>query len=185
MRPQAAQVQASSIFTISEAATYLKLPVSTMYRLVERREIPGYKVGRQWRFQRPVIDDWLRRRSETVSSAVLIVDDEEEIRSVLTEALQAEGRKILQASNGLEALRWVESVPVDLVILDLMMPEMDGAETFRRLHKAYPELPVVIVTAYTESDLMVKVIEIGPFTVISKPVDVHKLRKVVDQIAGP
>ena len=177
--------QRSDILTISEAATYLKLPVSTLYRLVERRAIPGHKVGRQWRFQRPVIDEWLRRRSETISATILVVDDEEEVRAVIAEALGGEGRKILQARNGLEALRWVASVPVDLILLDLMMPEMDGVETFRRVHSAHPELPVVIVTGYTESDLMVKALDIGPFTVLSKPVDIHKLQKVVSQIAGP
>ena len=46
----------SDIFTVGEVAAYLKLPISTVYRLAERREIPGHKVGRQWRFQRAVID---------------------------------------------------------------------------------------------------------------------------------
>ena len=185
MNQKTIPVQVSDIFTVPEVATYLKLPVSTVYRLVERREIPAHKVGRQWRFQRPVIDEWLRRRSETLSSTILVVDDEEEIRALLAEVLQTEGRKILQARNGQGALRWVDSLPVDLVILDLMMPEMDGVETFRRIHAAHPELPVVIVTGYTESDLIVKVLGIGPFTVLSKPVDVHTLRKVVNQILGP
>lgn len=174
----------SNIFTVAEVATYLKLPVSTVYRLAERREIPGHKVGRQWRFQRPVIDDWLRRRSEGGSTTLLVVDDEKDVRAVLAEALQGRGRRILQAENGHEAVRWATSTDVDLVVLDLLMPEMDGVETFRRIHAARPDLPVVIVTAHSESDLMLKVLEIGPFTVLQKPLDVEKLRKVVDLIIG-
>lgn len=174
----------SNIFTVAEVATYLKLPVSTVYRLAERREIPAHKVGRQWRFQRPVIDDWLRRRSEGRSTTLLVVDDEKDVRAVLAEALQGGGRRILQAENGHEAVRWATSTDVDLVVLDLLMPEMDGVETFRRIHAARPDLPVVIVTAHSGSELMLKVLEIGPFTVLQKPLDVEKLRKVVDLIIG-
>jgi excisionase family DNA binding protein len=174
----------SDIFTISEVAQYLKLPVSTVYRLAERREMPGHKVGRQWRFQRAVIDDWLRRRSEHRPTTILVADDDRDVREVLAEALEGPARRVLQARNGLEAVQWVAATPVDLVVLDLLMPELDGVESFRRIHAARPDLPVVIVTGHTESDLMLKVLDIGPFTVLQKPVDLNKLRKVVDLILG-
>lgn len=174
----------SDIFTVGDVAAYLKLPISTVYRLAERREIPGHKVGRQWRFQRPVIDEWLRRRSETRSKTILVADDDDDVREVLAEALAGPGRRVLKARNGVEAVQWATSAPVDLVVLDLVMPEMDGVESFRRIHAARPDLPVVIVTGHTESDLMLKVLEIGPFTVLQKPLDLHKFRKVVDLIVG-
>lgn len=174
----------SDIFTVADIAAYLKLPISTVYRLAERREIPGHKVGRQWRFQRAVIDEWLRRRSEERPITILVVDDEAPIREFLADALEGRGRRILQARNGQEAVHWATSVPVDLVLLDLLMPEMDGVECFRRIHAARPDLPVVIITGYPESDLMLKVLEIGPFTVLQKPLELNKLRKVVDLIVG-
>ncbi len=175
----------SDIFTVADVATYLKLPISTVYRLAERREIPGHKVGRQWRFQRAVIDEWLRRRSEARHATILVVDDEQAVRAFLAGALERPDRRVLQARNGLEAVSWVTSAPVDLVLLDLLMPELDGVETFRRIHAARPDLPVVIVTGYPESDLMLKMVEIGPFTVLQKPLDTQKLRKVVNLIIGP
>ena len=174
----------SDIMTVGEVAAYLKLPISTVYRLAERREIPGHKVGRQWRFQRSVLDEWLRRRSETRSTTILVADDDDDVREVLAEALEAPGRRVLKARNGVEAVQWATSAPVDLIVLDLVMPEMDGVESFRRIHAARPDLPVVIVTGHTESDLMLKVLDIGPFTVLQKPLDLHKLRKVVDLIIG-
>ena len=174
----------SDIFTVGEVAAYLKLPISTVYRLAERREIPGHKVGRQWRFQRGVIDDWLRRRSETRPTTILVADDDDNVREVLAEALEGPGRRLLKAKNGVEAVRWATGAPVDLVVLDLLMPEMDGVEAYRRIHAARPELPVVIVTGHTESDLMLKVLEIGPFTVLQKPLDIQKFRKVIDLIVG-
>ncbi|MEK6666748.1 MAG: response regulator [candidate division NC10 bacterium] len=174
----------SDIFTVGEVAAYLKLPISTVYRLAERREIPGHKVGRQWRFPRAVIDEWLRKRSETRTTTILVADDDDDVREVLAEALEGPGRQLLQAKNGVEAVRWATSAPVDLIVLDLLMPEMDGVEAYRRIHAARPELPVVIVTGHAESDLMLKVLEIGPFTVLQKPLDIQKFRKVIDLIVG-
>ena len=174
----------SNIFTVGEVAAYLKLPISTVYRLAERREIPGHKVGRQWRFQRTVIDEWLRKRSETRTTTILVADDDDDVREVLAEALEGPGRQVLQARNGVEAVQWATSAPVDLIVLDLLMPEMDGVEAYRRIHAARPELPVVIVTGHAESDLMRKVLEIGPFTVLQKPLDIQKFRKVIDLIVG-
>lgn len=175
---------ASEIFTVGEVAAYLKLPISTVYRLAERREIPGHKVGRQWRFQRPVIDEWLRKHSETRTTTILVADDDDDVREILAEALEGPGRRLLKAKNGVEAVQWATAAPVDLVVLDLLMPEMDGVEAYRRIHAARPELPVVIVTGHTESDLMLKVLEIGPFTVLQKPLDIQKFRKVIDLIVG-
>lgn len=174
----------STIFTVTEVANYLKLPVSTVYRLAERRQIPGHKVGRQWRFPRAVIDEWLRRRSEAGTVTLLVVDDERHVRAMLAEALAGDGRRVFQAENGQEAVRLATSTRVDLVVLDLLMPGMDGVETFRQIHAARPDLPVVVVTGYPESDLMLKVLEIGPFTVLQKPLDLLKLRRIVDLIVG-
>ena len=56
---------AGEILTIREVAGYLKLPVSTVYRLAERRDLPGHKVGRQWRFHKSVLDDWFRQHAAT------------------------------------------------------------------------------------------------------------------------
>jgi len=174
----------SDIFTVGHVAAYLQLPIPTVYRLAERREIPGHKVGRQWRFQRTVIDEWLRRLSETRTKTILVADDDDDVREVLAEALEGPARRVLKARNGVEAVQWATSAPVDLVVLDLVMPEMDGVESFRRIHAVRPDLPVVIVTGHAESHLMPKVLEIGPFTVLQKPLDLQKFRKVIDLILG-
>ena len=174
----------NQILTIREVAAYLKLPVSTVYRLVERRELPGNKVGRQWRFQRGLIDEWLKQRSQEKSTAILVVDDDERVRSLLSEALEEKGRRVLTAASGSEALRVVTSTHVNLVLLDLAMPGMDGVETFRQMRRTHPDLPVVIITAYPDSDLMARAMEIGPFTILQKPVDLHQLRKIAELIAG-
>ena len=78
---------AAEILTIREVAGYLKLPVSTVYRLAERRKLPGHKVGRQWRFHKFVLDDWFRQHAVTRRSTILVVDDEPAIRELMVKAL--------------------------------------------------------------------------------------------------
>ncbi|HEV8677188.1 MAG TPA: response regulator [Methylomirabilota bacterium] len=175
---------AHEVLTIRDVAAYLKLPVSTVYRLAERRELPGHKVGRQWRFHKSILDDWFRQHAATVRVTVLVVDDEDVTRQFIVSALQTGQRQILTAGSGEEALEIAKQTDVDLVLLDLIMPGMNGVETFRQLHVLRPELPVVIVTGYPDTDLMTKALEIGPFTMINKPIDLNHLQKVVDVIVG-
>jgi excisionase family DNA binding protein len=174
----------AEILTIRDVAAYLKLPVSTVYRLAERRDLPGHKVGRQWRFHKSVLDEWFREHAASARSTVLVVDDEESVRDLMSSALQTKQRDVLTAASGGEALEIVKKQPVDLVLLDLSMPGLNGVETFRELHMLRPALPVVIVTGYPDSDLMQRALEIGPFTMISKPVDLNQIQKTVDRIVG-
>ena len=110
----------TEILTIREVAGYLKLPVSTVYRLAERRDLPGHKVGRQWRFHKSVLDDWFRQHAATSRSTVLVVDDEEAIRELMVTALATKTRDVLAAASGEEALEILKRTEVDLVLLDLV-----------------------------------------------------------------
>lgn len=174
----------TEILTIRDVAAYLKLPVSTVYRLAERRDLPGHKVGRQWRFHKSVLDEWFREHAASTRSTVLVVDDDAAVREMMVAALQTKQRDVLTAASGEDALEVVKKTHVDLVLLDLSMPGLNGVETFRELHAIQPGLPVVIVTGYPDSDLMARALEIGPFTMISKPVEIHQIQKTVSRIVG-
>jgi excisionase family DNA binding protein len=174
----------AEVLTIRDVAVYLKLPVSTVYRLAERRELPGHKVGRQWRFHKSILDDWFRQHAATVRVNILVVDDEDVTRQFIISALSMGQRQILTASSGEEALQIAKQTDLDLVLLDLIMPGISGVETFRQLHAVQPELPVIIVTGYPDSDLLSRALEIGPYTLINKPIDVAHLQKAVEVMVG-
>lgn len=174
----------AEVLTIRDVAVYLKLPVSTVYRLAERRELPGHKVGRQWRFHKSILDDWFRQHAATVRVNILVVDDEDVTRQFITSALSMGQRQILTASSGEEALQIAKQTDLDLVLLDLIMPGISGVETFRQLHALQPELPVIIVTGYPDSDLLSRALEIGPYSLINKPIDVAHLQKAVEVMVG-
>jgi DNA-binding NtrC family response regulator len=131
-----------------------------------------------------VLDEWFRQHAASARSTVLVVDDEEGVREVLSDALGTKQRQVLTAASGEEAIEIVKKTDVDLVLLDLSMPGIDGVETFRELQTIRPGLPVVIVTGYPDSDLMARALEIGPFTMISKPVDLNQVQKTVERIVG-
>src|SRR5215211_2765589 len=80
------------------------------------------------------------------SANILLVDDDEEIRASLRRSLALEGYKIAQAADGAEALRLARDAPPDLVVLDVMLPEVDGLEVCRRL-RADGDVPILMLTA--------------------------------------
>ena len=103
-----------------------------------------------------------------MSKTVLVVDDEERLRSLLQAYLSQEGFDVVTATNGLEALRMARLSKPDLIILDLMMPEMDGYE-FMRLHKRDRDTPIIILTARVDETDSVLGLELGADDYVTKP----------------
>ena len=101
---------------------------------------------------------------------ILVVDDDPHIRELVGLFLRREGFDVLEAKDGAEALLKLESVKADLVVLDIMMPDMDGWELCRAL-KAYDDLPVLMLTAKGETAQKVKGFELGADDYLVKPFD--------------
>jgi CheY-like chemotaxis protein len=116
---------------------------------------------------------------------VLVVDDEADIRDTLRALLEKQGYQVTVAANGVEALELMLDQPPTLVILDLDMPEMDGAETLGFIRKQWNAIPVVVHTAYPEGDLMNRARKAGPFTVLAKPSPPESILATVRTLARP
>jgi NarL family two-component system response regulator LiaR len=120
--------------------------------------------------------------AETVACNVLIVDDHEMVRTGLRTYLMLDPRfeVIGEASGGEEALRAMErggfdgKMP-DLVLMDLMMPQMDGVEATRALLARYPQLKIIILTSFLEDDKIVEAIEAGAVSYVLKTVSADEL----------
>ena len=112
------------------------------------------------------------------SSAILVVDDNASNRDVLARRLTREGHKVVTAANGASALDLVARQDFDLILLDLIMPEMSGFEVLRRLKadERTSHIPVIVISALDEVDSVVRCIEAGAEDYLSKPFNPVLLR---------
>jgi diguanylate cyclase (GGDEF)-like protein len=104
---------------------------------------------------------------------ILIVDDVSDNRAILLRRFQRRGFEVLEADSGRKAIECARSSDIDAILLDVMMPDMDGLETLRELRamRSTASLPVIMVTARSESENIVEAIELGANDYVTKPVD--------------
>ncbi len=118
---------------------------------------------------------------------VLVVDDDLGICRSLAELLEAEGCRVETANDGAEALRRIESDPFDVVLTDVVMPNMDGHELFKTLRQRCPELPVLMMTAFHyDKDHIIKRSRLEGLegVLFKKPVDPDRLREVLADVVS-
>ena len=113
---------------------------------------------------------------------ILIVDDALENIQVLGTMLRGEGYKVNAAMNGIQALKQVEKAPPELILLDVMMPELDGIETCKRLKEddRTKDIPVVFLTSRSELSDMVVGFDMGAADYVTKPFDGPELLRRVE-----
>jgi DNA-binding response OmpR family regulator len=109
---------------------------------------------------------------------VLLVDDSPEALGFLTDALEQSGFSVLIATSGPAALNIVERITPDLILLDAVMPSMDGFETCRRLkaNAGISQVPVIFMTGLTETEHVVHALESGGVDYLTKPINIDELR---------
>jgi len=110
---------------------------------------------------------------------ILVIDDEEAIRLFLQATLEDEGYDVLTAATGGEGLEVAKERVPDLVLLDLMLPDMSGIQVLGGLKSAMPHLCVVMITAYRETDTAVQAMKLNAFDYVNKPIKLDRLLKVV------
>ncbi|MBO9368119.1 MAG: response regulator transcription factor [Chloroflexi bacterium] len=107
-------------------------------------------------------------------TSVLVVDDEKPLRDFVRRNLEVRGYHVLSAANGLEALAIFERERIDLIILDLMMPHLDGLEVTRRLREV-STVPIIVLSALDEESDKVRAFDLGADDYLTKPFGVEEL----------
>ena len=116
------------------------------------------------------------------TAKILVADDEQNLRRVLVAMLRRDGHDVVQAASGVEA---IEQLPeVDVVITDLRMPGADGMEVLRTAARMFPQVPVIMITAYGSVGQAVEAIKAGAFDYIEKPFEQDSIRAIVDKAIG-
>jgi PAS domain S-box-containing protein len=113
--------------------------------------------------------------------SVLMVDDDDAMLNLLGPILAREGFNVTTVKSGAAALEMIHKQPPDIILMDLVMPEMDGAATLKEVRKEFSSIPVVIYTGYPDSEIMGRAMESGPFTLLRKPCTAEELVATLKQ----
>jgi CheY-like chemotaxis protein len=121
-------------------------------------------------------------RGASEQKTVLVVDDYEEIRVITRQALESFGYRVVEASNGVEAVKVAQAESPDLILMDLSMPAMDGFATIHQLRKllGLRDVPVIAVSAHAAPEIRKDALALGCRDFITKPVHIDLLKSAVE-----
>ena len=115
-------------------------------------------------------------------SRILIVDDNDDFRTMLAAALRSNGYIISEAADGEEALAMLTTTDNDMAIVDLDMPKLNGLALSKKVKDAAPDFPIVMVTGYAQFYSAAEILSVGIDAFLQKPVPIEKLLEVIQQL---
>ena len=108
-------------------------------------------------------------------SNILVIDDEAGIRSVLKDVLEDEGYNVFLAGDGYKGLELLNLEPIDVVILDVWLPNMGGIEVLKRIKDEFPDIEVIVISGHANINLAVQAVKMGAFDFLEKPLSLDKI----------
>ena len=115
---------------------------------------------------------------------ILIIDDDDTLRGIIGKSLTHAGHTVTQANNGKKGVAQFRSDPTDLVVTDMVMPEQEGMETIKILHREFPQLPIIAMSGGLDgSPLYLDLTRrLGATRTLTKPFTLQELRQAIDEI---
>jgi excisionase family DNA binding protein len=175
--------------TLGQAAKYLGVAQSTIRKWSDQGRVPAfYTPGGHRRYRRPDLDNFLNRSGPGGSTQqgplVLIVDDDEGVREYVRVNLEMEGYAVREASSAEEGLGVLEEVSPDLILLDVMMPKVDGWEMLRRVQERHGvgAIPVVMFSGKVNERSAQEATARGAQGFVGKPFDPQQLIEHAKQL---
>jgi excisionase family DNA binding protein len=165
--------------TLGQAARYLGVAQSTIRKWSDQGRIPAfYTPGGHRRFRRVHLDSFVGGAGPTPSGPgplVLVVDDDERLRTMLRVSLELGGYSVREAESGEAALAAIADEVPELVLLDLVMPGIDGWQLLRQLQERHASIPVIMFSGKLDEGTAVEATDRGASGFISKPFDPDEL----------
>jgi DNA-binding NtrC family response regulator len=119
-----------------------------------------------------------------MNKTILIVDDEKDLCTILSDSLSRDRYRVVTAFNGKMGLQLVKKEKPDLILLDIKMPGMDGIEVLRKIKKMKKEIVVIMFTAYGTLETARKAMKLGAYDYVTKPIDLFFLKSLVKEVLG-
>jgi DNA-binding NtrC family response regulator len=114
-----------------------------------------------------------------MTEKVLLVDDEEDFLDTLAERMRARGMNVTTTTSAVDALRMTAAESYDAIVLDLMMPEMDGLEVLKAIKEKRPELQIILLTGHATVEKGIEAMKLGAIDFIEKPADLKTLTEKI------
>jgi len=116
-----------------------------------------------------------------MNERVLLIDDEQDFLDVLAERMRDRGMQVQATTSAVEAMDLAEGEGYDAVILDLMMPEMDGLEALIRLREKNPDLQIILLTGHATIEKGIEAMKLGAMDFLEKPIDIQTLNEKIKE----
>ena len=168
-----------NLLTVKETAEYLRIPIPTVYYLVQRGQIPGIQIGGRWRIKKSALDIDILRQEQQGQPTVLVVDDDPGIQELFKTFLKEIGFSRVAVGTANEAISRLRKQKFDLMFLDLQLPDAPGDQVYKTAKQIDPGLNVIVITGYPDSEMLDRILQISPVTVLKKPLKIEQLIQTV------
>ncbi|HKS32046.1 MAG: transcriptional regulator [Verrucomicrobia bacterium] len=168
-----------NLLTVKETAKYLRIPLPTVYYLVQRGQLPAIQIGGRWRIKKNALDKDILKEEKSGQPTVLVVDDDESLQNLFKLFLKKIGFSRVVVGTVKEAIAALEKQRFDLVFLDLKLPDGPADDVYDFVKREQPDCPIIIITGYPDSEMLDRILAKGPITVLKKPLKTEQLQQTV------
>jgi excisionase family DNA binding protein len=168
-----------NLLTVKETSEYLRIPLPTVYYLVQRGKIPAIQIGGRWRIKKSSLDHDVLRQDKQGQPTVLVVDDDPVLQDLFQTFLKKIGFSRVVVGTAKEAIKCLRKQKFDLLFLDLQLPDAPGDQVFETAKQINPDLNVIVITGYPDSEILDRILQVCPVTVLKKPLKIEQLYQTV------
>ena len=168
-----------NLLTVKETAEYLRIPLPTVYYLVQRGKIPAIQIGGRYRIKKSALDHDILRQDKQGQPTVLVVDDDLGVQDLFRTFLKQIGFSRVVVGTATEAIKSLRKQKFDLMFLDLQLPDAPGDQVYKTAKQIDPDLNVIVITGYPDSEILDRILQVSPVTVLKKPLKVEQLNQMV------
>jgi excisionase family DNA binding protein len=171
-----------NLLTVKETAEYLRIPIPTAYYLVQRGTIPAIKIGGRWRIKKSYLDRDVLHQDRQGQPTVLVVDDNPRLQDLFRTFLKKIGFSRVVVGTAKEAIKRLGKQKFDLMFLDFELPDAPGDQVLKTAKHIDADLNVIVVTGYPDSEILDRILQVSPVTVLKKPLKVEQLNQAVKMV---
>ena len=168
-----------NLLTVKETAEYLRIPLPTVYYLVQRGKIPAIQIGGRWRIKKSALDRDILCQDKQGQPTVLVVDDDLGLQDLFRTFLKQIGFSRVVVGTAKEAINSLRKQKFDLMFLDLQLPDAPGDQVYKTAKQIDPDLNVIVITGYPDSEILDRILQVSPVTVLKKPLKVEQLNQTL------